>query len=48
MTKSLADRTETGVSVVLTYNETRAQSSDPNLVDPILELVYKGWKTKGK
>ena len=48
MTKSLADRTETGVSVVLPYNETWAQSSDPRLADPILELVYKGWKTKGK
>jgi len=48
MTKSLADRTETGVSVVLPYNETWAQSSDPHLADPILELVYKGWKTKGK
>ncbi len=48
MTKSLADRTETGVSVVLPYNETWAQSTDPHLADPILELVYKGWKTKGK
>lgn len=48
MTKSLADRTETGVSVVLPYNEAWAQSSDPRLADPILELVYKGWKTKGK
>ena len=48
MTKSLADRTETDVSVVLPYNETWAQSSDSHLADPILELVYKGWKTKGK
>ena len=48
MTKSLADRTETGVSVVLPYNETWAQSSDPRLADPILELVYKGWNAKGK
>ena len=48
MAKSLADRTETGVSVALPYNETWAQSSDPRLADPILELVYKGWKTKGK
>jgi hypothetical protein len=48
MAKSLADRTEGGVSVVLPYNETWAQSSDPRLADPILELVYKGWKTKGK
>jgi hypothetical protein len=47
MTKSLADRTETDVSVVLPYNETWAQSSDPRLADPILELVYKGWKAKG-
>jgi len=48
MTKSLADRTESGVSVVLPYNENWAQSSDPRLADPILELVYKGWKAKGK
>lgn len=48
MTKSLADRTEMGVSVVLPYNETWALSSDPRLADPILELVYKGWKAKGK
>ena len=40
MTKSLVDRTETGVSVVLPYNETWAQSSDPRLADPILELFY--------
>ena len=48
MTKSLADRTETGVSVVLPYNEIWAQSSDPHLADPILELVYKGWRKNGK
>jgi hypothetical protein len=48
MTKSLAERTEMGVSVVLPYNETWALSSDPRLADPILELVYKGWKARGK
>lgn len=43
MAKSLADRTETGVSITLSYNEAWAQSSDLHLADPILELVYKGW-----
>ncbi len=48
MTKSLADRTEKGVSVVLPYNETWAQSSNPRLADPILEIIYQGWKAKGE
>ena len=48
MAKSLADRTETSVSVALSYNESWALSSDPHLADPILGLVYKGWKAKGK
>jgi cellulose biosynthesis protein BcsQ len=48
MVKSVADRAESGLSIVLPYNETWAQSLDPRLADPILELVYKGWKTKGR
>ena len=46
MAKSLADRAEISVSVALSYNESWALSSDPHLADPILELVYKGWKAK--
>jgi hypothetical protein len=41
MTKSLADRTETGVSVVLPYNETWAQSSDPRLA-----IQYWSWSIR--
>ena len=48
MAKSLADRAEASVSVTLSYNESWALSSDPHLADPILELVYKGWRAKGK
>jgi hypothetical protein len=48
MVKSVADRAESGMSIVLPYNETWAQSLDPRLADPILELVYKGWKAKGR
>jgi len=46
MAKSVADRAESGISIVLPYNETWAQSLDPRLADPILELVYWGWKAK--
>ena len=46
MAKSVADRTEGGMSIVLPYNETWAQSLDPRLADPILELVYSGWKRR--
>lgn len=46
MAKSLADRTETDVAVVLPYQESWAQSSDLRLADPLLELVYQGWKAK--
>lgn len=46
MTKSLADRTEKDVSVALPYNESWALSSDPRLADPLLELIYQGWKVK--
>ena len=47
MTRSLADLTETGISAVLPYNENWARSSDSRLADPLLELVYQGWKSKG-
>ncbi|MBI9051636.1 MAG: hypothetical protein JEZ00_19590 [Anaerolineaceae bacterium] len=43
MAKSMADRTEAGVSVVLPYKESWAQSLDGRLADPLLELVYAGW-----
>ncbi|MRR29869.1 hypothetical protein EG834_06020 [bacterium] len=46
MAKSVADRAEGGMSIVLPYNETWAQSLDPRLADPILELVYSGWKRR--
>ncbi len=48
MARSLADRAEGGMAVVLPYNETWAQSADARLADPILELIYTGWKAKGK
>ena len=46
MTKSIADRAEEGMSVVLPYNETWAESLDPKQADPLLELVYSGWKRR--
>jgi hypothetical protein len=46
MTNSVADRAEEGMSVNLPYNETWAQSLDPRLADPLLELVYSGWKRR--
>jgi hypothetical protein len=46
MAKSMADRTETGVSVVLPHNESWAQSLDGRLADPVLRLVYSGWDHK--
>jgi hypothetical protein len=46
MLKSVADRAEGGMSITLPYNETWAQSLDPRLADPILELVYSGWKRR--
>ena len=47
MAKSISDRAEGGVAVLLPFNETWAQSLDSRLADPILKLVYTGWKTKG-
>jgi len=46
MAKSVSDRAESGVSIVLPYNETWAQSLDPRLADPILEQAYTGWKRR--
>jgi len=46
MAKSVADRAEGGMSIVLPYNETWTQSLDPRLADPILELAYSGWKRR--
>ena len=46
MTKSVVDRTESGISAILPYNESWAQSLDPRLADPLLELVYSGWKRR--
>jgi hypothetical protein len=48
MSRSLADLTETGISAVLPYNETLAQSSASRLTDPFLVLAYLDWKSKGK
>lgn len=46
MVRSVADRAESGLSIVLQYNETWAQSLDSRLADPILELAYSGWKRR--
>jgi hypothetical protein len=46
MTRSLAERTEGGVSVSLPFNEGWAHASDVRLADPLLELVYSGWRKK--
>jgi len=46
MAKSVADRAEGGMSIVLPCNETWAQSLDLRLADPLLELVYLGWNGK--
>ncbi|MCX6053642.1 MAG: hypothetical protein NTZ74_01770 [Chloroflexi bacterium] len=44
MARSLADRAERGLSLVLPYNENWAKSLSPRLADPVLEWVYPGWK----
>ncbi|PKO16660.1 MAG: hypothetical protein CVU39_07500 [Chloroflexi bacterium HGW-Chloroflexi-10] len=46
MTRSLAERAENGVSVILPYKEGWAQALDARLADPLLELVYLGWKKR--
>ncbi len=48
MAKSLADRAESDVVVTLPYNESWAISLDPRLADPLLSLVYSGWKGNHK
>lgn len=48
MTKSLADRAESGVSVSLPYNEVWAQTADARLADPLLNLIYSGWNRRSK
>jgi hypothetical protein len=44
MTRSLAERAEGGVALSLPYNESWAHTSDARLADPLLELVYAGWR----
>lgn len=44
MTRSLVERTESDVALSLPYNESWAQSTCDRLADPILKLIYKGWK----
>lgn len=46
MTRNLADRAESGVSVTLPFNENWAQSVDGQLADPLLGLVYSGWNRR--
>lgn len=46
MAKSVSERAESGVSVTLPYHESWAQTLDPRLADPILELAYSGWKRR--
>lgn len=46
MTKSLAERAEGGVAVTLPYNEAWAQAADARLAEPLLGLVYAGWKRR--
>jgi hypothetical protein len=46
MTRNLAERAEGGVALSLPYNESWAHASDPRLADPLLELVYAGWRNQ--
>lgn len=46
MTRNLADRAESGISIVLPYRESWAQSLDARLADPLLGLIYAGWNRK--
>jgi hypothetical protein len=48
MARRLAERTEAGVDVVLPYNEGWVASMDPHLADPLLGLVYPGWKARNR
>lgn len=44
MARSVADRAEADVSVVLPHKESWAQAADSRLADPLLALIYSGWK----
>lgn len=46
MTRNLADRAESGISITLPFREGWAQSLDARLADPLLGLIYPGWKRK--
>ncbi len=46
MARKLVDRTESGMDIVLPYNEAWVASMDPRLADPLLEQVYPGWKAR--
>ena len=46
MTRNLADRAESGISIALPYRESWAQSLDARLADPLLNLIYAGWNRK--
>ena len=46
MAKNLADRAGGGISATLPYNEGWAQSLNARLADPLLSLVYSGWKRR--
>lgn len=46
MTRNLADRAESGISIALPFRESWAQSLDARLADPMLGLIYAGWNRK--
>ena len=48
MARSLADQAGTQAAVVLPYKEAWANTLDPRLADPLLELVYPGWSRRSK
>ncbi len=48
MTRSLADRAGAQAAVTLPFSETWANTLDPHLSDPILELIYSGWSRRSK
>ena len=48
MARSLADRAGAQAAVTLPFNETWANTLDPRLSDPILELIYPGWSRRSK
>lgn len=48
MTRSLTDRAGAQAAVTLPFNETWANTLDPRLSDPILELIYPGWSRRSK